>query len=312
MSDAVVIFENVHKAYKGKKAVDGVSFSIERGACFGLLGPNGAGKSTLMRLVYGKGRRAPDPPSRVSVLGFDPEKDELSVKCRCGVVPQEDNLDEELNVEQNLFVFARLYGIAHEVARRRVPELLDFMELKEKSRSAVRELSGGMKRRLVIARALLNDPKLLILDEPTTGLDPQVRHVIWDKLRELKRQGLTILLSTHYMEEAFELCEHIVILDEGRVILAGTPHQLLAEQIERYVLEVVRPEAVERVRARVQALGARVRVDASHETMRFYSDDQQALLAATEGLAVVDFRLRNCNLEDVFLRATGRGLNDIQ
>jgi lipooligosaccharide transport system ATP-binding protein len=310
MSAAVVVFENVHKSYKGKMAVDGVSFSIERGACFGLLGPNGAGKSTLMRLVYAKGRRTPDPSSRVSVLGYDPEREELAVKCRCGVVSQEDNLDEELNVEQNLLVFARLYGISASDAAQRVPALLDFMELADKTRAAVRELSGGMKRRLVIARALLNQPELLILDEPTTGLDPQVRHAIWDKLRELKRQGLTILLSTHYMEEAFELCESIVILDKGRVILRGSPHELLAQQIEAYVLEVSRPGAIARVRERIQE--GRAREDASRETVRFYSDDQGALVLATTDLPPMDFRLRSCNLEDLFLKATGRGLNEAQ
>ncbi|MFZ5896316.1 MAG: ABC transporter ATP-binding protein [Myxococcota bacterium] len=310
MSAPVVVFEKVHKAYKGQTAVDRVSFKIEPGSCFGLLGPNGAGKSSIMRLVYGKGRRTPDVASRVSVLGFDPERDELEVKCRCGVVPQEDNLDEELNVEQNLFVFAKLYGIAAGDARRRIAELLDFMELGEKRRSAVNELSGGMKRRLTIARALLNQPKLLILDEPTTGLDPQVRHVIWDKLRRLLRDGLTIMLSTHYMEEAYELCDSILILDKGKVILEGPPRRLLAEQIEAYVLELNGSVLVDRVVAVVDR--AKVRIDRSHETVRFYGADQQTLLAAAADLAPTEFRLRTSTLEDLFLKATGRGLNDVQ
>ncbi|HEX7508527.1 MAG TPA: ABC transporter ATP-binding protein, partial [Polyangia bacterium] len=195
MADQVIVFDNVHKSYRDVKAVDGVSFDVAPSTCFGLLGRNGAGKSTIMRLIYRKAERDPAPRGAVSVFGFDPERDELEIKCRSGVVPQDDNLDEELNVSQNLRVFARLYGIPAKRAEARMVELLEFMELREKARAPIRELSGGMKRRLVIVRALLNEPRLLILDEPTTGLDPQVRHTIWDKLRQLKRGGLTILLT---------------------------------------------------------------------------------------------------------------------
>ena len=238
MAEAVIVFENVHKSYREVKAVDGVSFDVAPSSCFGLLGRNGAGKSTLMRLIYRKAERDHEPRGTVSVFGFDPERDELEIKCRSGVVSQDDNLDEELDVSQNLRVFARLYGIPAKRAESRITELLDFMELRDKARAAVRELSGGMKRRLVIARALLNEPRLLILDEPTTGLDPQVRHTIWDKLRQLKRNGLTIMLTTHYMEEAFQLCDDVLIVENGKAVLRGNPKQLLTSHIEPYVLEL--------------------------------------------------------------------------
>jgi lipooligosaccharide transport system ATP-binding protein len=307
MSDPVILFDQVHKSYGSVKAVAGVSFVVRRSICFGLLGPNGAGKSTIMRLVHAQARRDRTPPGRITVFGFDPERAELEVKCRSGVVPQEDNLDDELDVRQNLLIFARLYGVPLPVARRRIAELLDFMELGDKAESDIRELSGGMKRRLMIARALLNEPWLLILDEPTTGLDPQVRHTIWDKLRQLKRDGLTILLSTHYMEEAFQLCDEVLIMDQGKAILRGPPKQLVAEHIERYVLELTHRAAAEQVLGR--AARDAVRIDESGSSMRLYANDHAVLRSATEGLPVADFHLRESNLEDLFLQATGRALN---
>jgi lipooligosaccharide transport system ATP-binding protein len=226
------------------------------------------------------------------------------------VVPQEDNLDEELNVEQNLGVFARLYGIATGPARSRIRELLDFMELGDKAKARIRELSGGMKRRLVIARALLNEPEFLILDEPTTGLDPQVRHAIWEKLRQLRRGGLTILLSTHYLEEAFQLCDEALILDKGKAILRGHPKELLEQHVEPYVLELMDGSVSSEVLARLSADA--VRVERSAETTRIYGRDYRELMSATSALRPDQFHLRQSTLEDVFLKTTGRALNESQ
>ena len=306
MPDPVIVFDSVHKSYRNVKAVDGISFDVPPSTCFGLLGRNGAGKSTIMRLLYRKAERDREPHGTVSVFGFDPEKDELAIKCRSGVVPQDDNLDEELDVSQNLSVFSKLYGIPSALAKQRIAELLDFMELREKAHASIRELSGGMKRRLVIVRALLNQPRLLILDEPTTGLDPQVRHIIWDKLRQLKRNGLTIVLTTHYMEEAFQLCDDVLIVENGKAVLRGHPKLLLEKHIEPYVLELTDLARAPQALARVPA-GARV--EQSDESIRVYGGDYAALQAVADGLPPGDHHLRPATLEDVFLKATGRRLD---
>jgi len=307
MADPVIVFDNVHKSYRHVKAVDGISFDVAPSTCFGLLGRNGAGKSTIMRLIYRKAERDPKPHGIVSAFGFDPERDELEIKCRAGVVPQDDNLDEELDVTQNLRVFARLYGIPAKRAEARIAELLEFMELREKARASIRELSGGMKRRLVIVRALLNEPRLLILDEPTTGLDPQVRHTIWDKLRQLKRGGLTIMLTTHYMEEAFQLCDDVLIIENGKAVLRGNPKLLLANHIEPYVLELTdvtrAPQAIERLPA------GTARIEQSDESVRVYASDYDILKTVADQLPPGDTHLRPSTLEDVFLKATGRRLD---
>ena len=307
MPDPVIIFRNVHKSYRGVKAVDGISFDVMPSTCFGLLGRNGAGKSTIMRLIYRKAERDKAPAGTVSVFGFDPERNELDIKCRSGVVPQEDNLDEELDVSQNLHVFAKLHGMSVARAARRIAELLDFMELKEKLHANIRELSGGMKRRLVIARALLGEPRLLILDEPTTGLDPQVRHTIWDKLRQLKRGGMTILLTTHYMEEAFQLCDDVLIVESGRAVLRGNPKTLLAEHIEPYVLEMTDRALAPQATARLTP--GEARIDPSDESVRIYARDYGALRAIADALPAGDHHLRPTTLEDVFLKATGRRMD---
>jgi lipooligosaccharide transport system ATP-binding protein len=307
MPETIILFDNVHKSYRDVKAVDGISFDVAPSICFGLLGRNGAGKSTIMRLIYRKAERDPTPRGTISVFGFDPERDELEVKCRSGVVPQEDNLDEELNVKQNLRIFARLYGIPAKKAEQRIVELLEFMELHEKANANIRELSGGMKRRLVIVRALLNEPRLLILDEPTTGLDPQVRHTIWDKLRQLKRGGLTIILTTHYMEEAFQLCDDVLILENGKAVLRGNPKQLLSSHIEPYVLELTDVKLVSQVLERLPA-GA-THIDQSEESVRIYAIDYDVLKTVADELPPGDHHLRPSTLEDVFLKATGRSLD---
>ena len=307
MPDAVIVFDNIHKSYRGVKAVDGVSFDVAPSTCFGLLGRNGAGKSTILRLLYRKAERDSAPAGRISVFGFDPERDELEIKCRSGVVPQDDNLDEELTVNQNLRVFARLYGIPAKRAESRIAELLEFMELREKARANIRELSGGMKRRLVIVRALLNQPRLLILDEPTTGLDPQVRHAIWEKLRQLKREGLTIMLTTHYMEEAFQLCDDVLIIENGKAVLRGNPKHLVGNHIEPYVLELTDAKLAPQALAGLPAGAARI--EQSDESARVYATDYAALRAVADALPPGDYHLRPSTLEDVFLKATGRRLD---
>jgi lipooligosaccharide transport system ATP-binding protein len=310
MPAPVIVFDNVHKSYRDLKAVDGVSFDVSPSRCFGLLGRNGAGKSTIMSMLYRKAERDRSPAGTIQVFGFDPERDELEIKCRSGVVPQDDNLDEELDVRQNLHIFAKLYGIPAANADRRIAELLDFMELREKAGSNIRELSGGMKRRLVIVRALLNQPRLLILDEPTTGLDPQVRHIIWEKLRQLKRGGLTIMLTTHYMEEAFQLCDDVLILESGRAVMRGNPKRLVDEHIEPYVLELtdvgLAPQALERLPP-----GA-ARVEQSDGAVRVYATDYALLRSVADALPPGDHHLRPSTLEDVFLKATGRRLDGRQ
>ncbi len=307
MAGPVIVFENVHKSYRETKAVDGVSFDVAPSCCFGLLGRNGAGKSTIMRILYRKAERDRSPASKVSVFGYDPERNELAIKCRSGMVPQEDNLDLELDVTQNLHIFAKLYGISKRRAQERIAELLDFMELGEKAHANIRELSGGMKRRLVIVRALLNQPQLLILDEPTTGLDPQVRHTIWEKLRQLKRGGMTIMLTTHYMEEAFQLCDDVLILEKGKAVLRGHPKALLEEHIEPFVLELTDTTLAPQVLARLpQAWG---RVEESNGSVRIYGGDYAPLATAAEALPPGDHHLRPSTLEDLFLKATGRRLD---
>jgi lipooligosaccharide transport system ATP-binding protein len=307
MPDPVIVLANVHKSFRDVKAVDGISFEVPPSICFGLLGRNGAGKSTIMRILYRKAERDRSPRGEVSVFGFDPERDELAIKCRSGVVPQDDNLDEELDVTGNLHVFARLYGMPKHRARKRIKELLDFMELGEKARANIRELSGGMKRRLVIVRALLHEPRLLILDEPTTGLDPQVRHAIWEKLRQLKRGGLTIMLTTHYMDEAFQLCDDVLIIEKGKAVLRGHPKLLVERHIEPYVLELADAALAPRALERLPPGSARL--DPSSESARIYAADYAALVKAADGLPPGDHHLRPTTLEDVFLKATGRRLD---
>ena len=310
MTPPIITAENVHKSYRQQKAVTELSFAVPTSTCFGFLGPNGAGKTTMLKMIYGKCRRDRRAESSIRVFGFDPEQDELEIKYRSGVVPQENNLDDELNVMQNLQVYAKFYGMNGKETADRIEYLLHFLELSEKRRARIRELSGGMKRRLVIARALLHDPKLLILDEPTTGLDPQVRHVIWEKLRHLQENGLTILLTTHYMEEAFQICDRILVMDKGRKIIEGEPQRLLDEHIERYVLELVNKKAIAELNA--PPLPADVRRDDSHDPPMLYANDLTALKGVADHLQNGEYYLRQSNLEDLFLKITGRTLNEHQ
>ncbi len=311
MSSTVITVKNISKSFGEIQAVRNLSFSVESGICFGFLGPNGAGKTTVMKMLYAKCIRDKNNDSEVNIFGYDPANDELAIKYLSGVVQQENNLDDELNVIQNLMIYSKFYDIPVKTAKERIDYLLDFLELSEKADSKIKELSGGMKRRLVIARALLNQPKLLILDEPTTGLDPQVRHLIWDKIRQLKKQQTTVLLTTHYMEEAFQLCDCLLIMHKGQNIMEGGPKELMKENIEKYVLEVFDTETIHQVRD--DMLGNIIRVDHTPGVTRYHCDDIEVLNnLATSSLKAGNYHIRQTNLEDVFLRATGRQLNDKQ
>ncbi|KJU86484.1 Nod factor export ATP-binding protein I [Candidatus Magnetobacterium bavaricum] len=306
----VISVRDVHKTYGKVMAVRGISFDVGAAACVGLLGPNGAGKSTLMKMIYGKSIRDERPGSAISVFGYDPMYDELRIKSICGVVPQEDNLDVELNVVENLMTFCKFYGIRGSAALNRIEELLDIMELSDKRDARLKSLSGGMKRRLIIARALINNPRLLILDEPTTGLDPQVRHFLWNKLRQMKKDNLTILLTTHYMEEAFQLCDDLIIINEGQKVIQGNPNDLLQRHIERYVLELRQSQAVRDLNGHAGSLN--LRVDHAHGTTHVYSNSMDPLQDIIKTLNSDQYYLRQANLEDLFLKTTGRSLNETQ
>jgi lipooligosaccharide transport system ATP-binding protein len=263
-------------------------------------------------MLYGMVRRDRREETRVSVFGFDPAHDELAIKHLAGVVPQDNNLDAEVNVFANLSIYSKFYGLTAKEARPRIAELLDFMELKEKSKAKVNDLSGGMKRRLVIARALLNRPRLLILDEPTTGLDPQVRQVIWDKVRSLKKEGVTVLLTTHYMEEAYQIADSIIILDKGTRVIEGAPRALLSKGIESWVMEVLDPETMGTETFSEGRLGPGVRREDGDSRAQFFSDHLEILRELASHLPSGATHVRPTNLEDLFLRATGRQLNDVQ
>jgi lipooligosaccharide transport system ATP-binding protein len=310
MAQFAITVRNVSKNFGKVCAVRDLSFEVEADSCFGFLGPNGAGKTTMMKILYGKCTLDNANGASVDVFGYSPAKDELAIKYLSGVVPQDNNLDDELDVISNLMVYSRFYALPRKVARSRIDYLLGFMELSDKRTAKIKELSGGMQRRLVIARALMNNPKLLILDEPTTGLDPQVRHLIWDKLRQLKRHGTTILLTTHYMEEAFALCDTVLIMDKGIGVMRGAPAELLEQNVERHVLEITGSGFFDAITD--SAVLQTVRVDRSQETIRLYSDDAQHLKQLAGQLEGAHYYLRQTNLEDVFLKATGRAINERQ
>jgi lipooligosaccharide transport system ATP-binding protein len=307
--------EHLSKHYDELEAVHDIGFTVASGSCTAFLGPNGAGKTTIIKTLYGKAKADPNPETRISVLGYEMPRRELEAKSLIGLVPQDDSLDEELDVEQNLSIFARFYHLGRKQALERIDALLRFMELHEKRRSRVKELSGGMKRRLVIARALLGGPRLLILDEPTTGLDPQVRQLIWDRLRALMMEGVTILLTTHYMDEAFQIADDIIIMDKGRKMLQGPPRGLMEKHMETHVLEVRDPADLERnesVKAAIAGFerSGGLRRDGSSVRTLLYSSDRAMLDGIAETLRPGSFLLRETNLEDLFLKTTGRALNE--
>ncbi len=310
MRQTAIQVKNISKSFGKVRAVRELSFEVEAESCHGFLGPNGAGKTTMMKMLYGRCTRDKNGDGLIDVFGYDPAKDELAIKYLSGVVPQDNNLDEELDVISNLMVYSRFYALAKKAAASRIDYLLGFMELSDKRTARIKELSGGMQRRLVIARALMNNPRLLILDEPTTGLDPQVRHLIWDKLRQLKRHGTTILLTTHYMEEAFAICDTILIMDKGAGILRGSPAELLSRNVERYVLEIAGSHRLESIVD--NSILNRFRIDRTQESTRVYCDDDQLLRGLALKIENAHYFLRQTNLEDVFLKATGRALNERQ
>jgi lipooligosaccharide transport system ATP-binding protein len=307
MDETVISVEHLYKSYGTVRAVEDLSFQVTARRCHAFLGPNGAGKTTAMKVIYGKAKPDDHPETRISVMGYDPRSDELKIKTLSGVVPQEDNLDVELNVQQNLQIFSRFYNLTGAPAQRRIDELLEFMELSEKRKAQVRELSGGMKRRLIIARALLNSPSFLIMDEPTTGLDPQVRQLIWDKLRELMQSGVTILLSTHYMEEAYQIADDLIIMDKGHKIMEGAPRELLESEVEAHVLEITNLEFRDQFESGLD--GTKFRKEESSQRAIYYATDAHALEKAANTIPRQAFLMRRSNLEDLFLRATGRHLN---
>jgi lipooligosaccharide transport system ATP-binding protein len=303
---STLVARNLRKSYDGFEAVKGVDFEVHRGECFGFLGPNGAGKTTTMKMIYG----AVIPTSgELDVAGLDVRRCEREIKRRIGVVPQENNLDDELKVKENLLVYGRYYDLPRKLALQRAEELLDFVQLTEKAESKVEQLSGGMKRRLLIARALINDPEIVVLDEPTTGLDPQARHLVWDRLRALTAEGKTLLLTTHYMEEAARLCDRLVIMESGHIIAEGTPKELVEKYVSPQVLEFrAPPESLERLRPVVEA--AADAVEGSGEALLVFTADGEALMQEVQasGIEVENTVYRQAGLEDVFLRLTGRRL----
>ncbi len=305
MNNIAVKVRNACKSYGELKAVDRLSFSIPAGSCFGLLGPNGAGKTTMMKMLYARTDRDLTDDTEISVLGYDPARNELAVKSLTGIVPQEDNLDSEVDVMRNLLIYSGFYGIPRSQAKKRIGKLLAFMDLENKSKSKIKELSGGMKRRLIIARALLNNPQLLILDEPTTGLDPQVRHHIWDRLRRLQKEGVTILLTTHYMDEAYQLCDKLIIMDKGKSLLEGSPSQLVDEHMEDYVLELTNVPEDYTIPERED-----VRTEQTEHRTLLYGHDFGWLESYGRSGEVGDYALRQTNLEDLFLKITGRQLHE--
>ncbi|MFI1098145.1 ABC transporter ATP-binding protein [Streptomyces sp. NPDC020917] len=290
------------------EAVAGIDFRVLRGEAFGFLGPNGAGKSTTMRMI---GAVSPVSGGRLRVLGMDPAVHGARIRARLGSVPQDDTLDTELTVRENLLVYGRYFGLPRAVVRERAVRLLEFARLEDKADEQVEALSGGMRRRLTIARSLVNDPEILLLDEPTTGLDPQARHLLWERLFRLKQQGVTLLLTTHYMDEAEQLCDRIVVMDHGRIVAEGSPAELIARHCTREVLELRFPDGRHPEFAeRFAAIGARREV--LPDRLLVYADDGEAALAAVHatGAAPQTALVRRAGLEDVFLTLTGRTLVD--
>jgi lipooligosaccharide transport system ATP-binding protein len=306
VSHPVIRAEALTKTYGDFTAVNGISFEVPRGESFGLLGPNGAGKSTTMKMIASVSTRT---SGSLEVLGLDPNLDGPAIRSQLGVVPQEDNLDQELRVRENLVAYGRFFGMPRAEAAQRADELLEFAQLSDRAKAKVEPLSGGMKRRLTIARSLMNDPQMLLLDEPTTGLDPQARHILWDRLFRLKERGTTLILTTHYMDEAEQLCDRIIVVDNGAIMAEGSPAQLIKEYSSREVLEVrygsdknaTVAKAISDVGDRQEILPDRILI---------YSDNGERDLAeiTKRGHHPTTSLVRRSSLEDVFLRLTGRTL----
>lgn len=301
-ADPIIMCKGLRKVYGDLEAVSGLDLDIPRGNCFGLLGPNGAGKTTTLRMLLGQ---SPRTSGVLSVFGESIESNLREIRQRTGIVPQADNLDPDFTVSENLRIYGLYFRITSSVLEQRIPKLLKLVELDHRAKDRISTLSGGMKRRLILARALINDPDLLLFDEPTTGLDPQARHMIWSQIHRLKRNGKTILLTTHYMEEAERLCDEIVIIDHGKLITQGPPKDLIRIHCQKEVLEI-RGELPDRL---FTELGyQRSRFEQAGDTYYLYSDDPAELLETAAALPELACLHRQSGLEDVFLRLTGREL----
>jgi lipooligosaccharide transport system ATP-binding protein len=307
--DVLIKASGLTKRFGDFTAVDGIDFELRRGEAFGFLGPNGAGKSSTMRMI---GCVSPPTGGELTILGMDPVRDGPAIRARLGVVPQEDTLDAELTVRENLLIYGRYFGLPRPVIAERTARLLDFVQLSERADDHVEPLSGGMKRRLTIARSLINEPEILILDEPTTGLDPQARHVVWDRLFRLKQQGVTLILTTHYMDEAEQLCDRLVVMDGGRIAAEGSPRELIETYSSREVLELRFAVAEHEIAAAKLAHAPAERIEVLADRVLLYVADGDAVLDEVRGLGLEPLTslVRRSTLEDVFLRLTGRRLED--
>jgi len=304
--EVLVHARGLTKRFDAFTAVDGIDFDVHVGEAFGFLGPNGAGKTSTMRMIA---CASPVTEGELSVIGMDPRTQAAQIKARLGVVPQTDNLDAELTVLENLLMYARYFDIPMSVAKPKAAELLDFMQLSERATDTVDPLSGGMKRRLTIARSLINEPELIILDEPTTGLDPQARHLLWERLYRLKQRGATLIITTHYMDEAEQLCDRLVVMDKAKIVAAGSPRELIERYSTREVLELRVADAVRAgLNGRLDGLAERVE-ELPDRFLLYAADGEQALEGVTEREIPIESALvRRATLEDVFLRLTGRSL----
>ena len=308
-SDILVRARGLTKRFGDFTAVDGIDFQLHRGEAFGFLGPNGAGKSSTMRML---GCVSPPSGGELSILGMDPVADGSVIRARLGVVPQEDTLDVELTVQENLLIYGRYFGLPREVIRERTARLLDFVQLSDRATDHVEPLSGGLKRRLTIARSLINDPDILIPDEPTTGLDPQARHVVWDRLFRLKQRGVTLILTTHYMDEAEQLCDRLVVMDKGRFAASGSPRELIETYCTPEVVELrFEPQLQDSAAEKIKSIISQ-RTEFLADRILLYCEDGERTLAFVreQGIEPLMALVRRGTLEDVFLHLTGRALGD--
>jgi lipooligosaccharide transport system ATP-binding protein len=306
MSESLISARGLTKKFGDLVAVDGIDFDVSKGESFGLLGPNGAGKSTVMRMIGATSQR---DAGVLTILGKDPDKHGPQIRAHLGVVPQQDNLDTELSVVENLYIYGRYFGLPRTFVKSKVEELVAFAQLEEKRNAKVQSLSGGMKRRLTIARALVSEPEILMLDEPTTGLDPQARHILWDRLFRLKEQGVTLVITTHFMDEAEQLCDRLIVMDKGNIMAEGSPASLIKDYSTKEVLEVRfgsdrNQEVADSLRAMCQ------RIEELPDRFLMYTEDGESLLEKiyASGLHPKTSLVRRSSLEDVFLRLTGRTL----
>ena len=305
-SKNLIEVSNLVKKFNDFTAVNGISFSVKQGESFGILGPNGAGKSSTMRIIGATSQRT---SGDVKLLGKDPELNGPQIRAHLGVVPQQDNLDEELTCSENLYIYGRYFGLPKNMIKQKIDDLLEFAQLNEKKDSKVNSLSGGMKRRLTIARALVSDPDILMLDEPTTGLDPQARHILWDRLFRLKEKGVTLLITTHHMDEAEQLCDRLIVMDKGKIMAEGSPAGLIKEYSTKEVLEVrFGSDRNAQMVDKLKSLSERIEV--LPDRLLMYTDSGEDLLAKISALNIHPNTslVRRSSLEDVFLRLTGRSL----